>query len=307
MSIYNNMYKVNSRWNHQDSLKVEWNIGKRCNMDCTYCPSFIHDNFSPHTDINVLKSTVDSLISIGKPLRISLTGGEPTIHPRIEELLEHMYLSRVSRVNITTNGTRAVDWYKDQPVSQYVFSLHFEFAGWDKIVDKIVKLKSVWDNEMLVHVMAHHDYMDRVKHSVKVFEDNEIPYVIRRVRWNDDINERDSFNDSKYIPQDLEWILHKDATVKPNVVVDNDKLYHANDIIKLHLNKYKGWQCSIGLESLMVNWDGEVHRATCRVGGSLGNIYKNTFIQPINNITCSREYCTCAADIPITKYLEKDI
>ena len=303
MDIYNPMHKVISRWNHQDSLKVEWNIGKRCNMDCTYCPSFIHDNFSQHTDIDVLRDTVDKLTAIGKPLRISLTGGEPTVHPRIEELLEHMYLSRVSRVNVTTNGTRTVDWYKDQPVSQYVFSLHFEFDGWNKIVDKIVRLKSVWDNDMLVHVMAHHDYMERVRYAVTRFEEANIVYAVRRVRWNDDINDRDSFNDSKYTEQDLEWVLSKDSTVRPNVIIDDTNLYHANDIIKLHLNKYKGWQCNIGLESLMINWDGDVHRATCRVGGSLGNIYKNAFIQPTDCVTCSREYCTCAADIPITKYL----
>lgn len=276
-------------------------------MDCTYCPSFIHDNFSSHTDISVLKRTVDSLITIPKPLRISLTGGEPTVHPKIEELLEHMYLRRVSRVNMTTNGTRTVDWYRDQPVSQYVFSLHFEFDGWNKIVEKIVKLKSVWDNDMLVHVMAHHDYMDRVRYAVTQFEESGISYAIRRVRWNDDINDRDSFNDSKYTEQDLEWVLSKEATVKPNVIIDDDKIYHANDIIKLHLNKYKGWQCNIGLESLMINWDGEVHRATCRVGGSLGNIYKNRFNLPASSVTCVRESCTCAADIPITKHSDKNV
>lgn len=276
-------------------------------MDCTYCPSFIHDNSSPHTNIDVLKNTVDSLVSIGKPLRISLTGGEPTVHPKIDDLLEYMYLSRVSRVNVTTNGTRTVDWYKDQPVSQYVFSLHFEFDGWDKIVEKILKLNLVWDHDILVHVMAHHDYMDRVKYAVTRFEEEKVPYAVRRVRWNDDISDRDSFNDSKYTDPDLNWVLSKDATVKPNVIVDDEKLYHANDIIKLHLNKYKGWQCNIGLESLMINWDGEVHRATCRVGGSLGNIYTNTFIQPRDCVTCSRESCTCAADIPITKHSDKNI
>jgi hypothetical protein len=67
------------------------------------------------------------------------------------------------------------------------------------------------------------------------------------------------------------------------------------------LNKFKGWTCNAGLESLMINWDGEVHRATCRVGGSIGNIYLKTFDVPKNPIDCTRDWCTCAADIPITK------
>jgi len=72
-------------------------------------------------------------------------------------------------------------------------------------------------------------------------------------------------------------------------------------VIKQHLNQFKGWQCNAGLESLMINWDGEVHRATCRVGGSLGNIYQGTFTIPTSPIICNRDYCTCAADIPLSK------
>jgi len=52
----------------------------------------------------------------------------------------------------------------------------------------------------------------------------------------------------------------------------------------------------------MINWDGEVHRATCRVGGSLGNIYTGTFSVPVEPVICTRDWCTCAADIPISKF-----
>jgi len=61
------MYNVTSRWPHQDSIKVEWNIGKRCNLDCSYCPAEIHDNFSPHTNVKVMLNTIDALAEIGKP------------------------------------------------------------------------------------------------------------------------------------------------------------------------------------------------------------------------------------------------
>jgi len=82
---------------------------------------------------------------------------------------------------------------------------------------------------------------------------------------------------------------------------DMPRLKHANDIIKLHLNKFNGWTCNAGIESLMINWDGDVHRATCRVGGSLGNIYEDSFVAPSEPVTCDRNFCTCAADIPLTK------
>lgn len=304
------MFKVVNRWGHENSVKVEWNLGKRCNYDCSYCPSIIHDNYSPHTDIEVLKSTVNKLNEIGKPIRISLTGGEPTVHPKIEELIFHikykeMYLS------ITTNGTRTSDFYYSQGriIDQYVFSLHFEH-DWESVLGKIMQLELFGNTscDIMVNVMAHHSLMKECKHAVSKLQQLKIPYCIRRIRWTE--GDHDLFDDMKYDQNDLDWILENDSSVKPNSVIhfhrekdgDYTEEYHANDIIKKHLNQYKGWTCNAGLESLMINWDGEVHRATCRVGGSMGNIYNNTFNLTNSPVICDRNYCTCAADIPITKF-----
>jgi MoaA/NifB/PqqE/SkfB family radical SAM enzyme len=136
---------------------------------------------------------------------------------------------------------------------------------------------------------------------VSSFDTLGINYAVRRIRWTE--GDHNIFDDLKYDGKDLEWILNQDATVKPNCIIDDNPEYkiHANDVIKKHLNQFKGWQCNAGLESLMINWDGEVHRATCRVGGSLGNIYKGTFVIPNDPVICTRDWCTCAADIPLTK------
>ena len=83
------MFKVENKYPHYaESVKVEWNLGKRCNYDCSYCPAEIHDNYSEHTPIHILKNTVDELSKI-KNVRISLTGGEPFVHPDITQLLAY--------------------------------------------------------------------------------------------------------------------------------------------------------------------------------------------------------------------------
>ena len=303
------MYKVTSRWGHQDSLKVEWNLGKRCNYDCAYCPSSIHDNSSPHTELSILTNTVDKLVNVNSNLRVSLTGGEPCVHPDISELLQYIRDSDVDYLSVTTNGTRKWEFYVDQPVDQYVFSLHFDDGDWRKVLDTIqmvdVTFKVRQSQTLVVHVMAHHKHMHNVRIAVKFLEDNNIPFVIRRIRWTE--GDHDLFDDMKYDQNDLDWILSKTATSKPNVLVfysDERKMeaMHANDIIKLHLNKFNSWTCSAGLESLMINWDGDVHRATCRVGDSLGNIYNGSFTVPTEPVVCDRNYCTCAADIPLSKH-----
>jgi len=292
------MHSLTSLFEKQNQLKIEWNIGKRCNLDCSYCPPSIHDNFSKHTDKTKLIQTIDILSNFKKPINLSLTGGEPSVHPNISETL-HYARQKIYRISVTTNGLRTAEWYANQPVDFYVFSLHFDNDLWKKALKNILKFAKISNIQFMINVMAHHDYMDYVKTAVNSFDRDNIQYVIRRIRWTE--GNHDKFDDNFYLKKDLEWILSKESTMHPNCIDDLNNEYHANDIIKNKLNNFKGWRCNIGLESLMINWDGEVHRATCRVGGSLGNIYKGDFQVPREPIICTRNWCTCAADIPITK------
>jgi MoaA/NifB/PqqE/SkfB family radical SAM enzyme len=293
------MFKVTSLYEHHpNTIKIEWNLGKRCNFDCSYCPSSIHDNSSPHTDIEILKTTVDKLVALNKPIRLSFTGGEPTVHPKFEELINYCKNQGVSWISVTTNGTLPFEFYSKQRVDQYVFSVHMEYDV-RRVLDTIVNTKELFPGKILVHVMAHQDHMKRTRYIAGALSASNIPHAVRRVRWTQ--GDHDLFDDMRYNAEDLEWVKEYEATVEANCVIDDDKKMHANDIIKLHFNKYKDWSCNAGIESLMINWDGEVHRATCRVGGSLGNIYQGTLVVPDNPVICDRNFCTCAADIPLTK------
>lgn len=292
------MFKVTNRWPHQTSIKVEWNIGKRCNYDCAYCPSSIHDSISPHTDIEILRLTVDKLVALGKPIRLSFTGGEPCVHPKFDELVKYAKHKGITWISVTTNGTRPYEFYASLPVDQYVFSIHLEY-DWKRVFNTVENVVDLTNKKVIVQIMAYHKFMDAVYSIRARCLLAEIPSTVRRIRWTD--GDHDLFDDMRYHPDDYKWIKEQEATVQPNTVIDDKKLIHANDVIKLHLNKYKDWICNAGIESLMINWDGDVHRATCRVGGSLGNIYNGTLTIPNEPVICDRNFCTCAADIPLTK------
>lgn len=296
------MYKVTSRWPHQGSVKIEWNLGKRCNYNCSYCPASIHDNTSAHIDITVLKATVDKLMTLGKPIRLSFTGGEPTVHPAFRELIHYCNHVGVSWISVTTNGTLPYEYYASLDVDQLVFSIHLEY-DWKRVFNTVESVVDLAKMKVIAQIMAHHDHMDAVLQLRARCLLAHIPSTVRRIRWTE--GDHDLFDDMRYNADHLEWIKEQEATVNSNTVITDQQghemLYHANDVIKLHLNKWKGWSCTAGIESLMINWDGEVHRATCRVGGSLGNIYSGTFLQPVESVVCDRNFCTCAADIPLSK------
>jgi MoaA/NifB/PqqE/SkfB family radical SAM enzyme len=292
------MPKVTSRWPHQSSIKIEWNLGKRCNYDCSYCPSEIHDNTSKHTDIEILKATVDKLIKLGKPIRLSFTGGEPCVHPKFLELVKYCKHKGVTWISVTTNGTLPYEFYAALEADQIVFSIHLEF-DWKRVFNTVESVVDLTNKKVIAQIMAHHDHMPAVLQLRARCLLAHIPNTVRRIRWTE--GDHDLFDDMRYNTNDLNWLKEQEATVEGNCVIDDTKIIHANDVIKLHLNKFNGWTCNAGIESLMINWDGDVHRATCRVGGSLGNIYEDTFVAPSQPVTCDRNFCTCAADIPLTK------
>jgi MoaA/NifB/PqqE/SkfB family radical SAM enzyme len=298
------MLKVTSRWPHQGSIKIEWNLGKRCNYDCSYCPASIHDNSSPHTDVEILKRAVDKLVTLGKPIRLSFTGGEPCVHPKFQELVKYCKHVGVTWISVTTNGTLPYEFYAALEADQIVFSIHLEF-DWKRVFNTVESVVDLTNKKVIAQIMAHHDHMDAVLQLRAKCLLAHIPNTVRRIRWTE--GDHDLFDDMRYNLNDLEWIKEQESTVETNTVVWlDDKFaqlhYHANDMIKNHQNKFKGYICNAGIESLMINWDGDVHRATCRVGGSLGNIYEGNFVAPSKPVTCDRNFCTCAADIPLTKY-----
>jgi MoaA/NifB/PqqE/SkfB family radical SAM enzyme len=237
-------------------------------------------------------------MTLGKPIRLSFTGGEPCVHPKFLELVKYCKHVGVTWISVTTNGTLPYEFYAAIEADQIVFSIHLEF-DWKRVFNTVESVVDLTNKKVIAQIMAHHDHMPAVLQLRARCLLAHIPNTVRRIRWTE--GDHDLFDDMRYNANDLNWLKEQEATVEGNCVIDNTKVIHANDVIKLHLNKYKGWTCNAGIESLMINWDGDVHRATCRVGGSLGNIYEGNFVAPSEPVRCDRNFCTCAADIPLTK------
>lgn len=57
---------------------------RRCNLDCGYCNEY--DDFSPPVPLEKMYSRIDSLGRLGATL-ITISGGEPLMHPEIEKII----------------------------------------------------------------------------------------------------------------------------------------------------------------------------------------------------------------------------
>src|ERR1700704_3527104 len=60
---------------------------RRCNLACTYCNEF--DDFSKPVRLNEMKSRLDTLAVMGTSI-ITISGGEPLMHPEIDQVIRHI-------------------------------------------------------------------------------------------------------------------------------------------------------------------------------------------------------------------------
>lgn len=175
-------------------LRIEWNLGRRCNYDCSYCGSDIHDRHSEHLDLLTVESTVQKISRAAKQqnkiCRISLTGGEPFVHPKIIDLLKIIKENKIDKISVTTNGSVPLQKYIDSLpyINYYIFSYHFEFAYHDKIINtivelnKIIKENSMTDKNLHVHLMYLPGKLAEAKEIIDIMNQNQIHWVIRRIR-----------------------------------------------------------------------------------------------------------------------------
>jgi len=73
---------------------------RRCNLSCTYCNEY--DDYSKPVSVEVIKQRIDKLADLGTSV-ITMSGGEPLLHPDIDDLIDHVRKRGVI-AGMITNG-----------------------------------------------------------------------------------------------------------------------------------------------------------------------------------------------------------
>src|ERR1039458_2440299 len=60
---------------------------RRCNLACEYCNEY--DDFSKPVALDIMKHRVDQLARLGTTI-VTLSGGEPLLHPQLDEIIAHI-------------------------------------------------------------------------------------------------------------------------------------------------------------------------------------------------------------------------
>jgi molybdenum cofactor biosynthesis enzyme MoaA len=154
-----------------DAFVVHWFIGKRCNFDCSYCPSMWHDK-------------------------------------TYKDLSNDMLIRAWNRI-VISNGTAKAEYYKE--LAEYctwiTFTIHSEFTNEKKFFDTVLETKQHADQiGCMVHVNIMDEHRNLLKnkklkeflttknisnylHPIHDFEENKVAHPIKRL---DEIYEYDT-------------------------------------------------------------------------------------------------------------------
>ncbi|HST51216.1 MAG TPA: radical SAM protein [Pyrinomonadaceae bacterium] len=125
---------------------------RRCNLACTYCNEF--DKTSDPVPLDMMKRRLDALARLGTSV-ITISGGEPLMHPDLDEIIRHIR-RRGMIAGLITNGyyitPERVRRLNDAGLEYLQISI-------DNINPDEVSKKSLKNlDKKLVHIAEHSDF-----------------------------------------------------------------------------------------------------------------------------------------------------
>ena len=297
---------------HARVVLVDWMLGNACSYACSYCPRELHDGSIAWQDEAEIIALYDQLAEHylrgqGRVVWLQFTGGEPTMHPRILPIVEAA-TARGFRVSLISNASRTQRfWTRLCPhLDAAILTYHPEFASRGPFIETL----RILSERMPVHVNvtmppdrfdAVYADADAIAAAVPPLT---IPLKALRAGFRAALY---PVTDGQKAPLDtrLTRLGHPGAETPRGIlrVTGQDgraHIAHVHDLVLAGANRWKGWLCHAGLESLRIKGDGRITRAVCSSGGEIGRLGGDVSF-PGEPILCDRDACACVADVLITK------
>ena len=310
--------------NNQDPkiVRIEYMPGNLCNHKCHYCFPGSNEGDAPWPDVDLVKTNLSHLLkhyeSQGKTKsNLYIVGGEPTLWKGLEDLCKHLKDNHDIIIEISTNGTRKLNWWKENASNfdHVTVSVHREYA-------KIDHLINVCDTLYEEGIFLNADVLidpDAFDVCTKIVEDlhnskHDWPIVAKVVHFNGAHRYTDLqlnyFDETIKRYPSIEWYTSttKKPLTKIDIVKDNDEIITVDNdswITRNKLNYFSGWECNLGLDILKIFPDGRITGNCQQKLYEDYNLYQSDFVKKFNPtispVICSKYICGCNGEISANK------
>lgn len=296
----------------QPLFSVSWILGRFCNYKCSYCWPYARSDSVDHLSLDVYLHTVNEIKRQANnngftKFHWSFSGGEPTAYKQFLELVKHV---NSDSIHMTTNLSPGYNWWAKWLEASNTFSrhsitasYHAEFANEAEFGDKILFLM---ENDVFVTInqVMVPELFDQYYERCQRFADRGINVTLKPQS-----DPTASFVVNGYTPD----MISKMQSGFPQHIKDED-LYQVRLIDKdtniwfidqaerfnaFGFNKFQGWSCNSGYQSLIIRGN-EVKRSySCR-DIPLGTLTDGFSIFQSPKV-CVTPTCVSSADSKIPK------
>ena len=177
-----NKYKVNEIFlsidgeGYRTGLPVVFIRLYGCNLNCSYCDTRYSCEQQEYKEMS-LYDILAQVLSYGVP-RVTLTGGEPLIHPGVKDLIVSLVANDIE-VNIETNGAVDLDEFIEFKYnSKVVFTMDYKCKS-SGMEDKMILSNLVFlqPKDVIKFVVSNYNEMEEMEYILEASKCKAQAYV----------------------------------------------------------------------------------------------------------------------------------
>jgi len=305
-------------------MQIDIDLSNHCNYSCSYCGPYFNGATSSWQNYKKIISLVESVQEKYPNVNIflQLKGGEPTQWPSLHKFLDVISDYENIEIGIITNLSRTKRFWKElnfTKVSRILASFHAAQADSNQFIENA---KVLWDNRETTNfsllLLMDKPYFKKIIELGNETKKLEPPYnnlvrffsPIKILLANDTVTQynneeekiiRNMHGDHLGDRPDGMYIMNTFTNISKNELnaanlgrTSYDQLLQSKQV------DYRGWKCYAGIRKLVINSQGDIYMAQCKIG-KLGNI-NTTWKFNEEPVTCTIRYCACLSDIQIPKH-----
>jgi len=299
-------------------FNVSWILGRFCNYNCSYCWPYARTDKPDHFEYTVYTNAIDEIKRQAREngftnFHWSFSGGEPTAYKRLLDVVKHLddgVTTPYQSIHMTTNLSPGTEWWRRfanvtslLQRRSITASYHSEFAREDEFVNKCLQLQddtvAVTINQVMVpaqfwelYARCERFYQKGINVTLKPQSDPTASKIIDGYDLNMQEALREGFK-QRYEEQEVYQIRLMD---KDNNVYFMDQAERFNSF---NFNKFTGWACNSGYQSVIIRGDLVKRAYSCR-DDILGSLTGGFMLYDRPKV-CITPSCVSSADSKIPK------
>lgn len=264
---------VFSKIGHTGYTTISWDLLNRCNLSCPYC--YARKEYRNTPPLVFSKPKCDRVLiqlkSIENDIHVTLLGGEPTLNPNLNYIIESLNsFNNVKKIKLVTNGTKLLTDLFLVDKLEINFSCHSSQDNFNSIYENVILLKN--KTKIITHILMDspsksEEYYNQLKDHCEVRPE----YIIR----NDQVH------------------FTKTSIPEPKLYQDQNQTYSFRECYD---KSFEGHRCLVCNYRIYAN--GDVFREC--VETKIGNILKENIDFLLPPQICQKQNChdDCLLEIP---------